>query len=64
METHGITISQYCRFWILNLLSKMMKNTLSIKREYWPEVTDMPHFIVKLYYEGCKTEVDDIYFDN
>ncbi|KXJ39776.1 MAG: hypothetical protein AXA67_11990 [Methylothermaceae bacteria B42] len=40
-----------------------MKNTLSIKKEYWPEVTDTPHFIVKLNYEGCKIEVDDIYFD-
>ena len=40
-----------------------MKNTLSIKREYWPEVTDTPHFIVKLDYEGCKIKADDIYFD-
>ncbi|HHJ40559.1 MAG: hypothetical protein AXA67_10200 [Methylothermaceae bacteria B42] len=40
-----------------------MKNTLRINREYWPEVTDTPHFIVKLNYEGCKIEFDDIYFD-
>lgn len=40
-----------------------MINTLSIKRGYWPEVTDTPHFVVKLQYQGCQIEFDDIYFD-
>ena len=40
-----------------------MRNTLSIRKEYWPEVTDTPHFVIKLQYEGCKIEFDDIYFD-
>jgi hypothetical protein len=43
-----------------------MSNRLHIKREYWPEVTDLPHFIVELDYEDqepplilspvCKTD--------
>ena len=37
---------------------------LNIKREYWPEVTNAPHFIVELRYEGCNINYDDIYFDN
>ena len=41
-----------------------MKNRLSIKREYWPEVTDTPHFVVNLIYEGCNVSYDDIYFDD
>jgi len=41
-----------------------MKNELNIIREYWPEVTSIPHFIVEILYEGCKIIYDDIYFDN
>ncbi len=41
-----------------------MKNKLNIKREYWPEVTSTPHFIVEIMYEGCNIIYDDIYFDN
>ncbi len=39
-----------------------MKNSLELSREFWPEVTDMPHFIVRLNYAGCRIEYDDIYF--
>lgn len=41
-----------------------MTNKLSIRREYWPEVTDTPHFIVNLIYEGCNITHDDIYFND
>ncbi|WP_339134774.1 MAG: hypothetical protein WGN25_16250 [Candidatus Electrothrix sp. GW3-4] len=41
-----------------------MKNTLKIKREYWPEITNEPHFIVELIYEGCNISYDDIYFSD
>ena len=40
-----------------------MHNSLRITREYWPEVTDAPHFVVNLKYEGCNIVFDDIYFD-
>lgn len=40
-----------------------MKNRIHINREYWPEVTTMPHFIVDIGYEGCRLSYDDIYFD-
>ena len=39
-----------------------MRNSLAISREFWPEVTDTPHFIVRLNYAGCSIEHDDIYF--
>ena len=39
-----------------------MRNSLKISREFWPEVTDEPHFIVRLNYAGCRIEYDDIYF--
>jgi len=41
-----------------------MKNTLHIKSEYWPDVTEIPHFIVDLHYERLVYRCDDIYFDN
>ena len=41
-----------------------MKNTLHIKSEYWPDVTETPHFIVNLHYERLVYGCDDIYFDN
>jgi len=41
-----------------------MKNKLNIKREYWPEVTSIPHFVVEIMYEGCNIIYDDIYFDD
>jgi hypothetical protein len=41
-----------------------MMRKLWINREYWPEVTDVPHFVVKLDYEGHAYACDDIYFDN
>jgi hypothetical protein len=37
---------------------------LWIGREYWPEVTDAPRFVVKLDYEGYACACDDIYFDS
>ncbi|TGD70715.1 hypothetical protein E4634_20830 [Mangrovimicrobium sediminis] len=40
-----------------------MSNSVLIKREMWPDVTDVPHFIVSLDYEGCSFHHDDIYFD-
>lgn len=39
-----------------------MRKSLEIRRAFWPEVTDVPHFIVRLNYEGCSIEYDDIYF--
>ena len=39
-----------------------MSNSISISREYWPEVTDEPHFIISIDYEGCCIKFDDIYF--
>lgn len=41
-----------------------MTNQLIIKRGYWPDVTEMPHFIVSLVYEGCTMTHDDLYFDD
>lgn len=41
-----------------------MKNTLRIGSECWPDVTEIPHFIVAIHYEGLVYECDDIYFDN
>ena len=41
-----------------------MKNSLRIKREQWPDVTDTPHFIVTLNYQGYAYSCDDIYFDD
>lgn len=38
-----------------------MTNRLSIRREYWPDVTETPHYIVELKYEGCSVSHDDIY---
>lgn len=40
-----------------------MTNRISIKREYWSEVTGVPHFIVDIDYEGVLMKHDDIYFD-
>jgi hypothetical protein len=40
-----------------------MNNQLKIEKEYWPDVTNEPHFIVNLTYEGCTLTFDDIYFD-
>ena len=42
----------------------IMKNTLRIRSEHWPDVTETPHYIVELHYEGSAYECDDIYFDN
>lgn len=41
-----------------------MKNCLRIKSEKWPEVTEVPHYIVELNYEGYSFVYDDIYFDD
>ncbi len=41
-----------------------MSKSLHIKREFWPDVTDRPHFVVSINYEGCFLKLDDIYFDN
>jgi hypothetical protein len=41
-----------------------MKNSLRIKSEKWPEVTDKSHYIVELNYEGYSYSFDDIYFDD
>jgi hypothetical protein len=39
-----------------------MENRLRIKRETWPEVTEIPHFVVELIYEDHSYMCDDIYF--
>jgi hypothetical protein len=41
-----------------------MKNSLRIKSEKWPEVTNIPHYIVEINYEGFSYVHSDIYFDN
>ena len=41
-----------------------MKNSLSIKSENWPEVTEKPHYIVEAIYEGFSYVHSDIYFDD
>ncbi|MBN2396670.1 MAG: hypothetical protein JXC36_09470, partial [Candidatus Atribacteria bacterium] len=41
-----------------------MKNKMTIKREFYQDVTSTPHFITQINYEGCYIEHDDIYFDN
>jgi len=38
-------------------------NRLEIRKEYYPEVTQRPHFVVTLLYEGCVLSFEDIYFD-
>ena len=40
-----------------------MINRLLIRRGYWPDVTETPHYIVELEYEGCSVSHDDIYID-
>lgn len=41
-----------------------MKNSLTIKSEKWPEVTETPHYIVEAIYEGSSYIHSDIYFDD
>jgi hypothetical protein len=41
-----------------------MKNSLCIKYEKWPEVTETPHYIVEIKYEGLSYFHSDIYFDD
>jgi len=41
-----------------------MTNTLCIRSESWPDVTDRLHFIVEIIYEGCRLAHEDIYFDD
>ena len=41
-----------------------MKNHLRIKSERWPEVTDVPDYIVEINYEGISCVHGDIYFDD
>jgi hypothetical protein len=41
-----------------------MKNRLHIKYEKWPEVTETPHYIVEIKYEGLSYVHSDIYFDD
>lgn len=41
-----------------------MDNSLRINSETWPDVTENPHYIVDIYYNGFSCVHDDIYFDN
>lgn len=41
-----------------------MMRKLWISRAYWPEVTEVPHFVVKLDYAGYPYVCDDIYIDS
>jgi hypothetical protein len=41
-----------------------MKNEIIIKRDFYQDVTNSPHFITKVSYEGCYIEHDDIYFSD
>ena len=38
-------------------------NHLSLRREYYEGVSNLPHFLVGIDYEGCQICFDDIYFD-
>jgi len=39
-------------------------NRLHIASERWTDVTEVPHYVVNLHYEGCVLTHDDIYFDD
>jgi|GEM_PF-2875471 len=45
-------------------MAKMNKNSLTIKRAYFEDVTKVPHFPIELRYEGYNVSFEDIYFDN
>lgn len=41
-----------------------MAARLAIRREYWSDVTEIPHFVVDLAYAGCRVVHEDIYIDD